>query len=106
MIDFQPADVGYLQRAFSDAIEEARRRSELNMTTSAAIYEEQARNCKKLRDKILSTMDATVRASYPTTSRQQTKGGIVCRSVCRSIRANGVKWGHLDTMLHYENASS
>ncbi len=65
MIDFQPADVGYLQRAFSDAIEEARRRSELNMTTSAATYEEQARNCKKLRDKILSTMPDNVRASYP-----------------------------------------
>lgn len=64
MIDFQPADVGYLQRAFSDAIEEARRRSELNMPTSAATYEDQARNVKKLRDKILSTMDAKVRASY------------------------------------------
>ncbi len=65
MIDFQPADVGYLQRAFSDAIEEARRRSELNMTTSAATYEDQAKNIKKLRDKILFTMSEKVRVSYP-----------------------------------------
>ncbi len=65
MIDFHPADVGCLQRAFSDAIEEARRRAELNMTTSAGTYEEQARNCKTLRDKILSTMPEHVRASYP-----------------------------------------
>lgn len=65
MIDFVPADVGYLQRAFSDAIEEARRRAELKMTTSAATYEDQARNIKKLRDKILSTLPENVRLSYP-----------------------------------------
>lgn len=65
MIDFRPADVGYLQRAFSDAFEEARRRSELKMTSSAATCEEQARNVKRLRDRILSTMSEKVEASYP-----------------------------------------
>ncbi len=69
MIDFQPADVGYLQRAFSDAIEEARRRSELNMPTSAATYEEQARDCKKLRDKILSTDVREGESQFPITTR-------------------------------------
>lgn len=47
MIDFVPADIGYLHWAFQDAINEAKARAEKGMTHSAEAYQSQAANIKR-----------------------------------------------------------